>query len=201
MVAESVKSLTDLLAGREALEYIEGQARFVGPKEVGVGTRTLRAGQIFINTGASAAIPDWPGLADVPYLTNTTMMELDVVPDHLVVAGASYVGLEFAQMYARFGARVTVIERAKRLAPREDEDISAAIRAILEADGVSFLVDSALRTTWSIAETGQLRTASPSMACSSILRSAASADRGRSTPVGSGCNDCHVSYGECCPRS
>lgn len=143
-VAESVKSLTDLLAGREALEYIEGQARFVAPKEVCVGSRTLRAGQIFINTGASAVIPDWPGLADVSYLTNTTMMELDEVPDHLVIAGASYVGLEFAQMYARFGARVTVIERAKRLAPREDEDISAAIRATLEADGVSFLVDSAI---------------------------------------------------------
>ena len=144
VVAKLVKSLTDLLAGHEALEYIEGQARFVAPKEVSVGSRTLRAGQIFINTGASAAIPDWPGLGDVPYLTNTTMMELEVVPDHLVIAGASYVGLEFAQMYARFGAKVTVIERAKRLAPREDENISAAIRAILEADGVSFLVDSAI---------------------------------------------------------
>ncbi|MER9757120.1 mercuric reductase [Mesorhizobium sp. M0166] len=111
---------------------------------VGVGNLTLRAGQIFINTSASAAIPDWPGLADVPYLTNTTMMELEAVPDHLVIASASYVGLEFAQMYARFGAKVTVIERAKRLAPREDEDISAATRAILEAGDVSFLVDSAI---------------------------------------------------------
>lgn len=144
MVSKSAKSLTDLLAGHEALEYIEGQARFVAPAEVAVASRTLRAPQIFINTGASAAIPDWPGLADVPYVTNTTMMELEAVPDPLVIAGASYVGLEFAQMYARFGAKVTAIEWAKRLAPREDEDISAAIRAILEADRVSFLVDSAI---------------------------------------------------------
>lgn len=108
------------------------------------GGRTLRAGQIFINTGASAAIPDWPGLADVPYLTNTTMMEIDELPDHLVIAGASYVGLEFAQMYARFGAKVSVIERGPRVAPREDDDVSAAIRAILEADGVTFLVDNTI---------------------------------------------------------
>lgn len=144
VVSASVKTLTDWLAGYETLEYIQGQARFVAPTEVRVGRRTLRAAQIFINTGASAAIPDWPGLSDVPYLTNTTMMEIDAVPDHLVIAGASHVGLEFAQMYARFGARVTVIERATRLAPREDEDVSAAIRPILEADGVSFMLDSAI---------------------------------------------------------
>lgn len=144
VVSESVKGLTDWLARYETLEYIQGQARFVAPTEVRVGHRRLRAGQIFINTGASAAIPNWLGLSDVPYLTNTTMMEIDAVPDHLVIAGASYVGLEFAQMYVRFGAKVTVIERAMRLAPREDEDISAAIRAILEADGVNFLVDSAI---------------------------------------------------------
>jgi pyruvate/2-oxoglutarate dehydrogenase complex dihydrolipoamide dehydrogenase (E3) component len=144
VVSASVKSLTELLASHETLEYIQGQGRFVSPTEVRVGRRTLKAGRIFINTGASAAIPDWPGLSDVPYLTNTTIMELDAVPDHLAIAGASYVGLEFAQMYARFGARVTVIERANWLASREDEDISAAIRAILEADGVRFLVDSTI---------------------------------------------------------
>lgn len=144
VVSASVKSLSDWLAGYEALEYIQGQARFVAPGEVRVGSRTLRAGQIFINAGASATLPNWPGLADVPYLTNTTMMEIDAVPDHLVIAGGSYVGLEFAQMYARFGAKVTLIERGPRLAPREDEDVSAGIHAILEADGVTILVGSAI---------------------------------------------------------
>lgn len=146
VVAGSVKSLSDWLASYKRLEYIQGQARFVAPKEVRVGCRTLKAARIFINTGASAAIPDWPGIAEVPYLTNTTMMEIDAVPDHLVIAGASYVGLEFAQMYARFGSKVTVIERGRRPAPREDEDISAAIRSILEAEGVTFLVNSAIKT-------------------------------------------------------
>jgi pyruvate/2-oxoglutarate dehydrogenase complex dihydrolipoamide dehydrogenase (E3) component len=144
VVSASLESLTELLAGHETLEYIHGQGRFVSPTEVRVGRRTLKAGRIFINTGTSAAIPNWPGLSDVPYLTNTTMMDLDAVPDHLVIAGASYVGLEFAQMYARFGARVTVIDRANRVASREDEDISAAVHAILEAEGVSFLVDSTI---------------------------------------------------------
>lgn len=144
VVAASVKSLSELLASHETLEYIQGHGRFVSSTQVRVGQRMLRSSRIFINTGASAVTPDWPGLSDVPYLTNTTMMELDAVPDHLVIAGASYVGLEFAQMYARFGAEVTVIERANRIASREDEDISDAIRGILEADGVRFLVGSAI---------------------------------------------------------
>lgn len=139
VVSASVTSLTEWLGGYDTLEYIKAEAHFISATEVAAGERILRAARIFINTGASAAIPDWPGLAEVPYLTNTTMMELDAVPDHLVVAGASYVGLEFAQMYARFGAKVTVIERGVRPAPREDEDVSAAIRSILEADGVSFM--------------------------------------------------------------
>lgn len=145
VVSASIKSLSELLAGHETLEYIQGHGRFASATEVRVGQRTLKSSRIFINTGASAAIPDWPGLSNVPYLTNKTMMELDTVPDHLVIAGASYVGLEFAQMYARFGAEVTVVERANRIASREDEDISEAIHAILEADGVRFLVDSAIQ--------------------------------------------------------
>ena len=144
VVSTSVRNLSDWLAGHETLEYIRGQARFVAPKEVSVGGRTLRSAQIFINTGASATIPNWPGIADVPYLTNSTMMEIEAVPDHLVIAGASYVGLEFAQMYARFGANVTVIERGGRPAPREDDDISRAIRSILEDDGVTFLLESSI---------------------------------------------------------
>ena len=152
VVSASVRSLTDWIASYPTLEYIKAEAHFLSPTEISAGHRVLSASRIFINTGASPIIPDWRGIADVPYLTNTTMMELDTVPEHLVIAGASYVGLEFAQMYARFGARVTVIEKAARPASREDEDISAAIRAIVEADGVSFLNNSVIE---SVASTGK----------------------------------------------
>jgi len=142
VVGASVKSLTDWLGGLKTLEVIRGTGSFVSPNEVAVNGRVLKAPKIFINAGARASVPDWPGLTGVPYLTNTTIMDLDTLPAHLVIAGASYIGLEFAQMYARFGAKVTVIERGPRPASREDEDISAAIRQILEADGVSFLFNT-----------------------------------------------------------
>ena len=142
VVNASVQSLTEWLGGLEHLEVIRGSGKFVSANQVSVNGRTLTAPKIFINTGATASIPPWPGLSSVPYLTNTTMMDVDTLPDHLVIAGASYIGLEFAQMYARFGAKVTVIERGPRPASREDEDISASIRTILEADGVSFLFDT-----------------------------------------------------------
>ncbi|KKB77177.1 mercuric reductase [Devosia soli] len=138
VVNASVKSLTDWLGGLKTLDYIKATGRFVSPNVVEADGRQLTAPQIFINTGASASIPDWPGLQDVPYLTNSSIMDLDVLPEHLVIAGASYIALEFAQIYARFGAKVTVIERGERPASREDEDISAAIRESLEADGVVF---------------------------------------------------------------
>jgi pyruvate/2-oxoglutarate dehydrogenase complex dihydrolipoamide dehydrogenase (E3) component len=142
VVGASVQSLTDWLGSLPTLEYIKGEGAFASANEVRVNGRTLTAPQIFINTGAKASVPPWPGLLEVPYLTNTSMMDLDVLPDHLIIAGASYIALEFAQMYARFGARVTVIERGPRPASREDEDISEAIRTILEADGVSFLFNT-----------------------------------------------------------
>jgi pyruvate/2-oxoglutarate dehydrogenase complex dihydrolipoamide dehydrogenase (E3) component len=142
VVGASVGSLTDWLSNLPNLELIWGSASFVSPTEISVNGRTLSADKIFLNPGATASIPDWPGLSDVPYLTNTTMMDLDILPEHLVIAGASYVGLEFAQMFARFGARVTVIERGSRPATREDEDISAAIRDIVAADGVEFIFNA-----------------------------------------------------------
>lgn len=151
VVAASVRSLSDWIASYPTLEYIKAEAHFLSPTEVGAGGRVLRSSRIFINTGASSIIPDWVGIDDVPHFTNTTIMDLDTVPDHLLVAGASYVGLEFAQMYARFGARVTVIEKAARPASREDEDVSTAIRAILEADGVSFLTESVIESVTSTA--------------------------------------------------
>ena len=139
VVNASIQSLTDWMNGLPTLQYIKGEGRFTSPSEVAVGDRRLTAPQIFINTGATATIPDWPGIGNVPYLTNTTMMDLDTLPGHLVIVGSSYIALEFAQMYARFGAKVTVIERGDRPASREDADISQAIRDILQAEGISFM--------------------------------------------------------------
>ena len=139
VVNASVKGLADWLGGLKTLEYIKGEGSFVSPTEVKVGKRVLTAPQIFLNTGATASVPDWPGIKSVPYLTNSSIMGLDSLPGHLIIIGASYIGLEFAQMYARFGSKVTVVERGDRPATREDTDISAAIKGILEAEGVTFM--------------------------------------------------------------
>jgi len=117
----------------------KGHARFENSHQVRVGEELLEAGKIFINTGARASIPPLPGLDRVPYLTNSGMMEIDSLPQHLLILGGSYIGLEFGQMYRRFGAQVTIIERAERLTSREDPDISEAIRSILENEGVRVL--------------------------------------------------------------
>ena len=113
-----------------------GHARFESPRDVRVGNDLLTADRIFINVGGRAATPI-AGLSDVPYPTNSSMMAVDFVPPHLVIVGGSYIGLEFAQMYRRFGSEVTVVEMSPRLIAREDEDVSAAIRAIVEREGVA----------------------------------------------------------------
>ena len=113
-----------------------GHARFEGPKTVRIGGDLITAERIFINTGARAAIPHIPGLDQVGYLTNSTLMALDVLPAHLLILGGSYIGLEFAQMYRRFGSRVTVVEAGERLIAREDADVSQAVRQILEKEGI-----------------------------------------------------------------
>jgi pyruvate/2-oxoglutarate dehydrogenase complex dihydrolipoamide dehydrogenase (E3) component len=100
-----------------------GHARFVGPKEVRVGGETLIAEQVFINVGGRAAVPPISGIETVPYLDNSSMMAVDFLPEHLVILGGSYIGLEFGQMYRRFGSQVTVIQRGPHLIPREDEDV------------------------------------------------------------------------------
>jgi pyruvate/2-oxoglutarate dehydrogenase complex dihydrolipoamide dehydrogenase (E3) component len=114
----------------------EGHARFESPRVLRVGDETLTAERIFINVGGRALVPDMPGLGAIDYLTNSSMMDLDVLPEHLVIIGGSYIGLEFGQMFRRFGSRVTVVEMSERLIRREDEDVSAAIREILEQEGV-----------------------------------------------------------------
>lgn len=120
----------------------EGHGRFVAEKKVVVNGSELTADQIFINVGARAAIPPIPGLDRVPYLTNSSMMDIDFLPSHLVILGGSYVGLEFAQVYRRFGSEVTVIEFGPRLIPREDEDVSRAVAEFLKEEGIDVRVDS-----------------------------------------------------------
>ncbi len=120
----------------------QGQARLTSAHEIAVGTQRLRADRIFINVGGRAVIPGIPGLEDVPYLTNESIMEIEFVPEHLIVLGGSYIGLEFAQIFCRFGSRVTVIEAAPRLVPREDEDVSAAIKDILEREHIMIALET-----------------------------------------------------------
>jgi len=125
------------LEGMENCTVYRGHARFTSPNEIQVGDERLSASRIFINVGARAAIPDLPGIGQVKYLTNSSIMDLDILPRHLVIVGGSYVGLEFAQMYRRFGSEVTVVEKGPRLIRREDEDVSTAIRDILEKEGIA----------------------------------------------------------------
>ncbi|MGB2922130.1 MAG: FAD-containing oxidoreductase [Mycobacterium sp.] len=128
------------LEGMKGATLIRGHARFESPHTIRVDDRLLEADRIFLNVGGRAVAPDMPGLADIDYLTNVGILELDTVPEHLVVIGGSYIALEFAQMYRRFGARVTVVERGPRLTAREDEDVSAAIKDILENEGIDVVL-------------------------------------------------------------
>lgn len=127
----------DWLGAMPGLTLIRGQARLLSADTVQVGDETLTAPKIFLNVGGRPAKPDLDGIDSVPYLTSTSMLALDTVPRHLVVVGGSYIGLEFAQMYRRFGAQVTVVERGDHLLPREDADISQAIAEILVAEGIT----------------------------------------------------------------
>ena len=143
--AVSTNARTDVekwLRGMDGLTVIEGHARFEGPDVVRVGEHLLKAPRIFINVGGRASVPDMPGVTTVDYLTNTSILKLDIVPKHLVVVGGSYIGLEFAQMYRRFGAEVTIVEKGPRLIAREDEDVSEAIREILADEGIAVRTDA-----------------------------------------------------------
>jgi pyruvate/2-oxoglutarate dehydrogenase complex dihydrolipoamide dehydrogenase (E3) component len=142
IVAESRGSLATWLGGLPTLELIEGAARFVDPHTLRVGDRELRGERIFLNTGARPVVPRIPGLAQVPFLTNESIMDVDTLPPHLIVIGGSYVGLEFAQMYRRFGSAVTVLQRSDRLIPREDPEVSADIAAIFADEGIDVICDA-----------------------------------------------------------
>ena len=137
VVEQFRNGLTGALEGAANCTLYRGHARFLSAREVAVGDERLRAGRIFINVGGRASAPAMPGLDQVAYLTNTSMMDLDILPRHLVIVGGSYIGLEFGQMYRRFGSEVTIVEMKPRLISREDEDVSAAVREIVERDGVA----------------------------------------------------------------
>jgi pyruvate/2-oxoglutarate dehydrogenase complex dihydrolipoamide dehydrogenase (E3) component len=130
------------LDGMDGCTVFRGHARFEDPHTVKVNGDRLHADRIFLNVGGRAVVPDMPGLSDVDFLTNVSILELDTLPEHLVIVGGSYIALEFAQMYRRFGARVTVVEKGPRLASREDEDVSTAVREILAAEGIGIVVDA-----------------------------------------------------------
>ncbi|OEO30015.1 mercuric reductase [Devosia insulae DS-56] len=140
VVLASRQGLDDWMGATEGLEVFRGSAAFVSPTAVEVNGELLEGKQFFLNTGARPVVPDWA--ADVPYLTNTSILELDTLPKHLLVAGGSYIALEFAQMYRRFGAEVTVLARSSRLTSKEDKDVSATIREILEAEGIRVITDA-----------------------------------------------------------
>lgn len=149
VAARARKVVTDARTGNETwlegmagLTLLRGHARFTGPGTIAVDGEELTAPRIFLNVGGRASVPDMPGIGDVPHLDNTDMVALETVPEHLVVVGGSYIGLEFAQMYRRFGAAVTVVERGERLIGHEDADVSDAVRAILEDEGIAVRTDA-----------------------------------------------------------
>ena len=142
VVMNSRSGVEKWLRGMPGCTVLQGQAQFESPRSIRVGNETLTSDRIFINVGGRAVIPAMPGLNEVACLTNTTIMDLDTLPRHLVVIGGSYIGLEFAQIYRRFGSEVTVVEKGPRLIQHEDEDVSAEIKSILEAEGIAVRLDA-----------------------------------------------------------
>ena len=138
----SNKGVTDWLEEMKNVDLIRGHARFVDAHTVKVNGNALDAEKIFINVGARARVPDWRGLDAVPFFTNSSMMEVDFLPEHLIIIGGSYIGLEFAQMYRRFGSKVTVVEMQDRVIARDDEDVSETVKEMLEGEGVKFRLEA-----------------------------------------------------------
>ena len=138
----SNKGVEEWLRGLKNCTVIQGHARFQSSNTVVVNDEVLQADKIFINVGGRASVPEMPGIHDVPFLNNSSMMDVDFLPEHLVIVGGSYIGLEFGQMYRRFGSEVTIVEMGPRLIGREDEDVSQAVREILEAEGIQIRLNA-----------------------------------------------------------
>jgi pyruvate/2-oxoglutarate dehydrogenase complex dihydrolipoamide dehydrogenase (E3) component len=137
IVEKSRTGVEKSLRDNTNITVFTGTASLTSPTTVRVGDTELSAPQIFLNVGCRATIPDLPGIHETPYLDSTSLLALPTLPAHLIIIGGSYIGIEFAQMYRRFGSQVTIVERSPRLASREDEDVSACIRSILEAEGIA----------------------------------------------------------------
>ena len=142
VVQQSNQGVTGWLKGMKNLDVYEGHGQFEGRNIIRVNEELLEAEKIFINVGARARIPDMPGLSEIDYFTNSNIMDVDYLPEHLIIIGGSYIGLEFAQMYRRFGSEVTVVEMADRLISREDEDVSSAVQEILENEGIEIRLNA-----------------------------------------------------------
>jgi pyruvate/2-oxoglutarate dehydrogenase complex dihydrolipoamide dehydrogenase (E3) component len=139
IAGRSNESITSYVKDMKHASVFEDHAVFEGDRRLRVGGETIEADKVFLNVGARAAIPPIDGLEEVSYLTNSSLLDLDTLPEHLIILGGGYVGVEFAQMYRRFGAEVTILDRAPRLMASEDEDVSQAIRAIFEAEGIAIV--------------------------------------------------------------
>ena len=138
----SNRGVEEWLRGLKNCTVIQGHARFQSSNTVVVNDEVLQAEKLFINVGGRASVPAMPGIQDVPFLTNSSMMNIDFLPEHLVIVGGSYIGLEFGQMYRRFGSHVTIVEMGPRLTGREDEDVSEALRQILEGEGIEIRLNA-----------------------------------------------------------
>ena len=138
VVQASRDGLGRWIDGTANLDLVHGEARFIGPDSVQVGERTLQSPRIFLNVGARPVVPGWIAASGAPWLTSESLMALQELPTHLVVLGAGYISLEYAQVYARFGCEVTVIEHGDRLLPREDDEVADTVKRVLERDGVRF---------------------------------------------------------------
>jgi len=138
----SNRGVEEWLRGQKNCTVIQGHARFQSSHTVAVNDEVLQADKIFINVGGRASVPAMPGIQDVPFLTNSSIMDVDFLPEHLVIVGGSYIGLEFGQMYRRFGSEVTIVEMGPRLIGREDEDISEGVRQMLEAEGIQIRLNA-----------------------------------------------------------
>lgn len=142
VVEQSRTSLEKWLSSLANVSVYRGHARFIGPRTVSVGADTLTGERVYIDVGGRPSVPELRGADRVPYLTSDSILELEVLPEHLIIVGGSYVGLEFAQMYRRFGSRVTVVEMGSSLVGREDPEVSDAVREILAAEGIEIRVDA-----------------------------------------------------------
>lgn len=138
----SNRGVEDWLRGLKNCTVLQGHARFQSPNTVALNDEALEADKVFINVGGRASVPEIPGIDDVSFLTNSSMMDVDFLPKHLVIVGGSYVGLEFGQMYRRFGSEVTIVEMGPRLIGREDEDVSQGVREILETEGIQIRLNA-----------------------------------------------------------